>query len=83
MSALPVLRPTGAHLGPIAARPRFGVLQGRGAGRTYEPVFIPKIVCPPQPGEGDLWKIGIFAGIHGDEQALASARASICDSPWP
>jgi predicted deacylase len=27
------------------------------------------IKCPPVPGSGDLLKVGLFAGLHGDEPA--------------
>lgn len=34
---------------------------------------IPKLVCPPVAGAGDLLKVGIFGGIHGDEPSGAAA----------
>lgn len=48
------------------------VFAGRPA-RAFEPVFIPKIVCAPQPGSGETFKFGIFGGVHGDEQAGSQA----------
>lgn len=32
-----------------------------------------KIVCPPVHGSGDLLKVGIFGGIHGDEPSGTAA----------
>jgi protein MpaA len=37
--------------------------------------FISRIDCPPVHGGGDLLKVGIFAGLHGDEPAgMLAAR---------
>jgi len=32
-------------------------------------ITLQKIVCPPPSGSGDALKMGLFAGVHGDEEA--------------
>jgi murein peptide amidase A len=46
-----------------------------------EPVFVPKLVC--RPSHGDLtFKIGIFAGLHGDEEAGTHAAYELLRWAW-
>lgn len=61
---------------------------GRRAGRVPprrrvvpEPIFVPKLVCRPARGE-NLIKIGIFAGLHGDEAAGTEAAYELVRWAW-
>lgn len=44
-----------------------------------ESIPIQKVVCPGRPGSGDLLKIGIFAGVHGDEEAGTLACSELIE----
>ncbi len=46
-----------------------------------EPIFVPKLVCRPEHG-GETFKIGIFAGLHGDEQAGTHASYELVRWAW-
>lgn len=46
-----------------------------------EPIFVPKLVCRPSHG-GETFKIGIFAGLHGDEQAGTHAAYELVRWAW-
>jgi protein MpaA len=46
-----------------------------------EPLFVPKLVCRPSHG-GETFKIGIFAGLHGDEQAGTHASYELLRWAW-
>lgn len=43
--------------------------------------FIPKLVCKPSRGQETL-KVGIFAGLHGDEQAGIDAAYELLRWAW-
>ena len=52
--------------------PAWRALQWRARSvRTTSPLAVPvrKLRCTPVPGAGDPLRVGIFAGIHGDEPA--------------
>ncbi len=52
--------------------PAWEALQWRAANRRAAPPMpfgLRKIECPVVPGGGALLKVGVFAGIHGDEPA--------------
>jgi predicted deacylase len=46
-----------------------------------EPIFVPKLVCRPSHG-GETFKIAIFAGLHGDEQAGTHASYELLRWAW-
>lgn len=46
-----------------------------------QPVFIPKLVCKPSRGQ-DTLKVGIFAGLHGDEEAGIHAVYELLRWAW-
>ncbi|WP_050030232.1 succinylglutamate desuccinylase/aspartoacylase family protein [Verrucomicrobium sp. BvORR034] len=46
-----------------------------------QPSFIPKLVCKPSRGQ-DTLKVGIFAGLHGDEQAGIDAAYELLRWAW-
>lgn len=46
-----------------------------------QPAFIPKLVCKPSRGQ-DTLKVGIFAGLHGDEQAGIDATYELLRWAW-
>lgn len=43
--------------------------------------FVPKLVCKPSHGF-DTFKIGIFAGLHGDEEAGVEAAYKLVHWAW-
>ncbi len=43
---------------------------------------LPQLKCPAVPGAGDPLKVGIFAGIHGDEPAGTLAAHALADWAW-
>ena len=45
------------------------------------PVFVPKLVCRPAHGD-ETFKIGIFAGLHGDEEAGTHAAYELVRWAW-
>jgi len=46
-----------------------------------QPCFVPKLVCKPSRGL-DTLKIGIFAGLHGDEEAGTHAAYELMRWAW-
>ena len=46
-----------------------------------QPAFIPKLVCKPSRGQETL-KVGIFAGLHGDEEAGIHAAYELLRWAW-
>jgi len=46
-----------------------------------EPIFVPKLVCRPSHGE-ETFKMAIFAGLHGDEQAGTHASYELVRWAW-
>lgn len=46
-----------------------------------DPVFVPKLVCRPAHGD-ETFKIGIFAGLHGDEEAGTHAAYELVRWAW-
>lgn len=46
-----------------------------------ETIFVPKLVCRPAHGD-ETFKIGIFAGLHGDEEAGTHAAYELVRWAW-
>lgn len=48
---------------------------------ALDPIFVPKLVCRPAHGQ-ETFKIGIFAGLHGDEEAGTHAAYELVRWAW-
>ena len=53
----------------------------RAAAATAQPGFVPKLVCKPSRGQ-DTLKVGIFGGLHGDEEAGTHAAYEFLRWAW-